>query len=169
MKSARGDLEVGSPCPWAILLNFWLALFGDCFGRRAKSPATAARRFLEGDSLTAFAPGRSIVFSTGRRGKLGNIKTEWTKREPLVSPLGLVFRCSWAAANCPRFAAASCCSSSAPATAPAGAVRCPHRMMIPSSNPQALHEERDRDHPIPGYCSAKTTAEHQAMGAAKAC
>ena len=41
--------------------------------------------------------------------------------------------------------------------------------MIPSSNPQALHEERDRDHPIPGYCSARTPAEHQAMGAAKAC
>ena len=42
-------------------------------------------------------------------------------------------------------------------------------VQIPSSNPQALHEERDRDHPIPGYCSARTPAEHQAMGAAKAC
>lgn len=44
-----------NPSGDTILLNFWLALFGDCFGRRAKSPATAARRFLEGDSLTAFA------------------------------------------------------------------------------------------------------------------
>jgi hypothetical protein len=43
------------------------------------------------------------------------------KFKRIVSPLGLVFRCSWAAANCPRFAAASCCSSSAPATAPGGA------------------------------------------------
>ena len=79
-----------NPSGDTILLNFWLALFGDCFGRRAKSPATAARRFLEGDSLTAFAPGRSIVFSTGRRGKLGNIKTEWTKNDvPVALPASL--------------------------------------------------------------------------------
>jgi hypothetical protein len=56
-----------------------------------KSPATAARRFLEGDSLTAFAPGHSIVFSTGRRGKLCNIKTEWTKNDVPVALQATLF------------------------------------------------------------------------------
>ena len=59
-----------NPSGDTILLNFWLALFGDCFGRRAKSPATAARRFLEGDSLT----GR------GRRGLHESWRTPYCPR-----------------------------------------------------------------------------------------